>query len=70
VADTGIGMAPDVLSRAGEEFFTTKALGEGTGLGLPISKRVVESVGGTLKIESTLGKGTTVRFWVPQSAAL
>jgi len=70
VQDSGVGMSAEVLSHAFEEFFTTKPPGEGTGLGLPISKRVVESVGGSLNIESTVGQGTTVSFWVPESAAL
>ncbi len=70
VRDTGVGMSPEVLAKATEEFFTTKPAGEGTGLGLPICRRVVESVGGTLQLESTVGQGTLVRFWVPQSAAL
>ena len=70
VHDTGVGMSAEVLSHAFEEFFTTKPPGEGTGLGLPISKRVVESVGGSVSIASTLGQGTVVSFWVPESAAL
>ncbi len=70
VSDTGEGMSAETLAHAFEEFFTTKPPGEGTGLGLPISKRVVESVGGSLTIDSTLGQGTTFSFWVPESAAL
>lgn len=70
VSDSGAGMAPDVLDHAFEEFFTTKPPGEGTGLGLPISKRVVESAGGKLWIDSTPHRGTTVSFWIPESAAL
>jgi signal transduction histidine kinase/ActR/RegA family two-component response regulator len=68
VSDDGIGMAPDTLARACEPFFTTKGATEGTGLGLPMVKRAVESHGGTLQIESTLGQGTCVRVVLPVSS--
>lgn len=57
VADTGSGIAPEHLSRIFEPFFTTKAYG--TGLGLTNVKRLVEDNGGTLMVNSSLGKGTT-----------
>ena len=65
VADTGSGMAPEVLRRATEPFFTTKAVGEGTGLGLAMVAGVIERHGGTLDFESTEGQGTRVVLTLP-----
>jgi len=65
VSDNGIGVAPDDLRRVFEPFFTTKEVGRGTGLGLPISARIVERCGGTIRIESEQGKGTTVHVTLP-----
>jgi signal transduction histidine kinase len=65
VADTGAGMSPDVAGRAFEAFFTTKEVGQGTGLGLDIARRiVVERHGGTIDIESEPGR-TTVSVRLP-----
>jgi signal transduction histidine kinase len=64
IADTGTGMTPEVRARAFEPFFTTKA--KGTGLGLPICKKIVEAHGGTIALDSTSGKGTTVTVELPQ----
>jgi CheY-like chemotaxis protein len=61
IFDTGGGIPPDLLQRVSEPFFTTKPVGEGTGLGLPVSRNILEGYGGSLSIESELGKGTTVR---------
>ncbi len=61
VQDTGTGMTPEVLEAATTPLFTTKAA-LGTGLGLAVSKEVIEAVGGTLRIESEPGQGTTVRI--------
>ncbi|MBI3724725.1 ATP-binding protein, partial [bacterium] len=63
VADDGRGMSPDVLARVFEPFRTTKA--RGTGLGLAISKSIVEAHGGSIRIESAAGTGTTVSFTLP-----
>lgn len=69
VADTGEGMAPDVLSRATEPFYTTKEAGKGTGLGLAMVQATATSLGGGIKITSAVGKGTTVSMYLPRAAA-
>jgi signal transduction histidine kinase len=61
VSDTGCGIPPENLNRIFDPFFTTKPLGVGTGLGLPICKRIVREMGGELLVESQLGRGTTFR---------
>jgi two-component system cell cycle sensor histidine kinase/response regulator CckA len=65
VSDTGHGMAPDVLARATEPFFTTKPHGKGTGLGLSTVADIVRDSGGWLAIESQVGTGTTVTAYFP-----
>ena len=65
VSDTGKGMTPEVLARATEPFFTTKAPGKGTGLGLSMAAGFAEQSGGGLHIDSSPGQGTTVTFWLP-----
>lgn len=65
VSDTGVGMDAETLARACDPFFTTKALGAGTGLGLSLVRDLVEQSGGTLHIESTPGLGTTVSVTLP-----
>ncbi|RAL22435.1 hypothetical protein DL240_11350 [Lujinxingia litoralis] len=62
VEDTGVGMGPEALSRVFELFFTTKGPEKGTGLGLPISLRLVQSFGGTLTLSSEAGLGTRVEI--------
>jgi PAS domain S-box-containing protein len=65
VSDTGEGIAPTAAEHVFELFFTTKPPGEGTGLGLPLSREIAESLGGTLTVESRKGKGTTARVVLP-----
>lgn len=65
VTDNGAGMPPEVLARASEPFFTTKPRGQGTGLGLAGVRGFAEEAGGVLQIESAVGRGTTVTFWLP-----
>jgi signal transduction histidine kinase len=65
VRDTGCGMPEETLEHAFEPFFTTKAVGDGTGLGLFLSREIVSSHGGTLTIESVMGKGTMVVIALP-----
>jgi PAS domain S-box-containing protein len=69
VADAGIGMDAATLARAGEPFFTTKEVGVGTGLGLPMVKGFAQQSGGALSVESRLGQGTTVTLWLPEAGA-
>lgn len=68
VQDTGQGMSEEVKARAMEPFFTTKPLGEGTGLGLSQVYGFVTQAKGHLEIESEIGKGTTVRLYLPPAA--
>ena len=65
VSDSGVGMTPEVLARAGEIFFTTKPRGRGTGLGLAGARGFAERSGGGLLIESEAAVGTTVTLWLP-----
>jgi signal transduction histidine kinase len=69
VADSGVGMSPEVLAQAGVLFFTTKPHGQGTGLGLAGARGFAERAGGTLCIESEQGRGTTVTLLLPAMAA-
>jgi signal transduction histidine kinase len=69
VKDNGPGMAPEVVQRLFTPFFTTKGPGRGTGLGLTITRRVVQSLGGTLQVASTPGEGTEFVVRLPRAQA-
>jgi CheY-like chemotaxis protein len=65
VTDTGIGMNEETLQRAMEPFFTTKGIGKGTGLGLPMVHGMAEQSGGKLVLKSKLGHGTAAELYLP-----
>jgi len=67
VADNGIGMDQDVLSRAIEPFYTTKGVGKGTGLGLSMVHGLAAQSGGALALSSRPGEGTRIDLWLPES---
>ena len=69
VADTGTGIAPEHLPRVFEPFFTTKSFGAGSGLGLAMVYGFIRQSGGNIRILSTPGVGTSVRFIVPMTDA-
>ncbi|WP_338502501.1 PAS domain-containing protein [Sphingomonas kaistensis] len=69
IGDTGTGMPAEVVARAFDPFFTTKEVGKGTGLGLSMVYGVARQSGGTARIESRPGEGTTVRLYFPRAQA-
>ena len=68
VADSGIGIAPEVQARIFEPFFTTKPPGQGTGLGLGLCRTIIVAHGGTIRVESGPGEGATFRIELPLTA--
>ena len=69
VEDRGAGMTPEVLNQALDPFFTTKEVGQGAGLGLPVVFGIVQGHQGWLTIDSTPGQGTCVSIYLPRLVA-
>jgi len=67
VTDTGAGIPPELIERVLEPFFTTKEVGKGTGLGLSMVYGFAQQSGGTMRIDSEVGTGTTVEIWLPSA---
>ncbi len=70
VKDEGVGMDADTLEKAATPFFTTKGVGKGTGLGLPMVQGLMAQSGGGLIVKSQLGSGTTAELWLPVADAV
>lgn len=69
VTDTGEGIPPDVLERIFEPFFTTKPIGQGTGLGMSMIYGFMQQSNGHVRVDSTVGQGTTVSLYLPEAEA-
>lgn len=65
VSDTGIGIAPEACEKVFDRFIKLNSFVQGTGLGLSISKSIIEQLGGTIGVDSELGKGSTFWFTLP-----
>jgi two-component system NtrC family sensor kinase len=65
IADTGVGIPEEHLSKIFDPFFTTKEVGKGTGLGLYITYSVIEKHGGEIEVKSKVGEGTTFKIYLP-----
>jgi two-component system NtrC family sensor kinase len=65
VTDTGCGIPPENITKLFDPFFSTKEVGQGTGLGLSVSYGIVERHGGAIRVKSEVGKGSTFTIWLP-----
>jgi two-component system NtrC family sensor kinase len=65
VIDTGCGIPENNLRRIFDPFFTSKAVGQGTGLGLSVSHGIVQAHGGLIEVDSKVGEGSTFRVFLP-----
>jgi two-component system NtrC family sensor kinase len=65
IIDTGCGIPAANLKRIFDPFFTSKEVGKGTGLGLSVSHGIIKAHGGAIKVESTVGKGSTFTIYLP-----
>ena len=68
VSDTGHGMAPDIVQKIFDPYFSTKAMEKGTGLGLSVVHGIIKSHGGGIEVESEPGRGSTFRIYLPVRA--
>ena len=67
ISDTGSGIAPEHIEKVLEPFFTTKDVGKGSGLGLPMVYGFAKQSNGAFHLESSIGNGTTAELWIPQA---
>src|SRR5579863_3736111 len=67
IADTGVGIPPDVVERIFDPFFTTRGVGKGTGLGLSLVHGIVTDLGGAIDVKSVIGEGTIFEIWLPMT---
>jgi signal transduction histidine kinase len=67
LADSGVGIPEHMTTRIFEPFFTTKPVGSGTGLGLPITARIIEEHGGRMEVEGREGRGAVFHVWLPRA---
>ncbi len=70
VSDDGSGIAPDNVDKIFQPFFTTKPVGQGTGMGLSVVYGIVRGWGGNIEVKSTVGKGTTISMRVPLASSI
>src|SRR5262249_41885022 len=68
ISDQGFGMSPEVLAHAGEPFFTTKQPGEGMGLGLFLTRSLLEHLGGRLELAAHRPRGSVATLWLPKES--
>ncbi|MEI7456064.1 MAG: GAF domain-containing protein [Nitrosomonadales bacterium] len=68
IADTGKGMTPEQMKHIFEPFYTTKPVGEGTGLGLSLSYGIIQKHNGRIEVKSEIGRGTVMRIWLPEAS--
>ncbi len=69
VSDTGCGMSPEVMERIFDPYFTTRPMGEGTGMGLAVVHRIVSNLRGHITVSSTEGEGSVFQIWLPRLEA-
>jgi CheY-like chemotaxis protein len=69
IKDTGVGMSPEVMKRIFEPFYTTRQVGEGSGMGLAVIYGIVRDLGGTITVESKPERGSTFRVFLPKAKA-
>jgi signal transduction histidine kinase len=68
IIDTGVGIPEEKLTMIYEPFFTSKVTKQDTGLGLPITRKIVEGHGGLIRVDSAVGKGSTFALFFPYRA--